>query len=67
MTIQSTPFIADTLGAWEHELVSLIARESVIAGIYFSKTSVIYFWHLNLAAVHVIRMSVIVRCPQGKS
>ena len=49
----------------DHELVSYY-QESVIAEIYFSQTSVIYFCQ-GLVAIHIIRVSVIARCPEGES
>ena len=60
--LQSISFIADTVGTlskcphW---------RESLIAGLYFSQTSIVYFAG-GLAVVRIIGVSVIVGCPQGE-
>ena len=44
--------------------VSLLQRESVIAGVYFSQTSVTLA--RDFAALHISGVSVKARCPQGK-
>ena len=56
--IQSPPFIMDTLGT---SIQCPHQQESVIAGVYFSQMSVLYFWPwINL-------LSVLTGCPQGGS
>ena len=56
--IQSPPFIMDTLGT---SIQCPHQQESVIAGVYFSQMSVLYFWPW------IKLLSVLTGCPQGGS
>ena len=58
MYVQSTPFIVDTVGT-SH--LCPLSRESIIARVYFSQTSVICFCR-GSAAVLIIGVFVIAGC-----